>query len=141
MDPIGPHATPTQSAPPEVVSCGLRVVHDRVGEAVVVRVIGVVDARSADGLASALETASATPPPGLLVVDLSDVEFFSVAGLGLLITTEQRCRERGLELRLVTTRGVLRALRITGLDVLFDITPTVVAAIRPWTAPGWIAPT
>jgi len=33
-------------------------------------------------------------------------------------------REQDLELRLVaTTRSVLRALRVTGLDVLFAITP------------------
>lgn len=123
----------------DVVTCGLRVVSYRVGDAVVVRAIGEVDARSADGLASALRAGwVAACPPSLLVVDLSGVVFCSVAGLELLVTTEQQCRERKLDLRVVgPTRNVLRALRVTGLDVLFDITPARVAAPRPRVSPKW----
>jgi hypothetical protein len=58
-----------------------------------------------------------------------------MAGLALLITAEQQCREQDLELRLVATTGsVLRAQRVTGLDVLFAITP-------PWSPrpdPTWV---
>ena len=122
----------------DLVFCGLRVITDRVGDAVVVRVIGEVDARSAPGLAIALQASwETTCPPGPLVVDLTGTVFISVAGLALLVTTEQQCRERGLLLRVgATTRGVLRALRVTGLDVLFDITTTRVAA-KPRAYPEW----
>jgi anti-sigma B factor antagonist len=118
---------------------GLRVISDRVGDAAVVRAIGEVDLRNADGLAAALRAGwVAARPPGLLVVDLSGIVFISVAGLALLVATEQHCRERELELRVVaTTRSVLRALRVTGLDALFAITPTLVAATRPRMNPEW----
>jgi anti-sigma B factor antagonist len=129
---------PRETARTDVVSGGLRVISDRVGDAVVVRAIGEVDARSADVLASALRAGwVAARRPGPLVVDLSGVVFFSVVGLELLITTEQHCRDRDLPLRLVATRGVLRALRLTGLDVLFDIT-TPARATRPRANPDWI---
>jgi anti-anti-sigma factor len=118
---------------------GLRIITDRVGDAVVIRANGEVDARNVDGLAATLRTNwEATRAPSPLVVDLTEIVFFSVGGLALLIATEQQCRERELELRLViTSRSLLRALRITGLDVLFAITPTVVAAIRPHAGPKW----
>jgi anti-sigma B factor antagonist len=118
---------------------GLRVITDRVGDTVVVRAVGEVDPHSAGGLAAALRAGwVAARAPGRLVVDLSGVAFFSVAGLALLVAAEQQCRERQLELRVVaTTRSVLRALRGTGLDVLFAITPTLVAASRPDMSPEW----
>jgi anti-anti-sigma factor len=121
------------------ITHGLRVIRDRVRGAVVVRAIGEVDLRNTDGLAAALRAGwEAARVPGLLVVDLTGIVFFSVAGVALLISTEQQCRERELELRVVaTSRSVLRALRITGVDVLFDIAPTVVAATRPRLNPVW----
>jgi anti-anti-sigma factor len=128
---------PREAARIDVVSCGLRVISDRLGDSVVVRAIGAVDARSAEVLASALRAGwVAARRPGLLVVDLSGVVFCSVAGLELLITTEQHCRDSDLPLRLVATHGVLRALRTTGLDVLFDIT-TPARASRPRANPDW----
>jgi anti-sigma B factor antagonist len=121
------------------VTHGLRVISDRVGNTVVVRAIGEVDLRNVDGLAAALRAGwLAACPPGRLVVDLSGVVFFSVAGLALLVATEQQCRERELELRVVATiRSVLRALQVTGLNVLFDMIPTLVAATRPRMSPEW----
>jgi len=117
----------------------LRVITDRVGTTVVVRAIGEVDLGTAHGLAAALQAGwEAAHVPGRLVVDLSGIVFFSVAGLALLIATEQQCRERQLELRVVaTTRSVLHALQVTGLDVLFDITPTLLAATRLDMSPEW----
>jgi anti-anti-sigma factor len=112
---------------------GLRVVTDRMDGTVVVRAVGEVDLRNVDGLAAALRAGwGPVCVPGRLVVDLSGIVFLSVAGLALLVATEQQCREQDLELRVVaTTRSVLRALRVTGLDVLFAITSTLAAATRP----------
>jgi anti-anti-sigma regulatory factor len=56
-------------------------------------------------------TGWAACPPRPLVIDLTGFVFLSAAGLELLVPTEQQCRERQTE--------------------LFDITPTLVAAIRP----------
>jgi anti-sigma B factor antagonist len=118
---------------------GLRIISDQVGTTVVVRAIGEVDLCNADGLATALQAGWETArAPGRLVVDLSGIVFFSVAGLALLVAAEQQCREQDLDLRLVaTTHSVLRALRVTGLDVLFAITPTLAAANRADISPEW----
>lgn len=117
----------------EEVSDGVRVIADREGDAVVVRVIGEVDLRNAGRLAAALRAGwESTRAPGCLVVDLTGVVFFSVTGLALLVVAEQQCRERQLELRVVaTTRSVLRALRVTGLNVWFDVSSTLAEATRP----------
>jgi anti-sigma B factor antagonist len=121
---------PRDAVRTDEVFAGLRVIGDRVGGVVVVRAIGEVDLANADVLAAALRAGWATGPRGMLVVDLTGIGFFSAAGLALLVTTEQQCRERQIELRVVApTRSVLRPLQGTGLDVLFDITPTLVAAI------------
>lgn len=84
---------------------------------------------TAPDLAAALR---AVCGPGPLVIDLSGIRFLSAAGLTSLLTTRWYCREQQLTLRVVATqRSVLRPLRITGLDTLFDITPTLDEATQP----------
>jgi anti-sigma B factor antagonist len=57
-----------------------------------------------------------------LVVDLHDVPFMDSTGLGVLIGTLRRVKERDGDLRLVCEEGpVLRVLDITGLSRLFAI--------------------
>jgi anti-sigma B factor antagonist len=55
--------------------------------------------------------------PDRLMVDLSGIAPFSMAGLAL-VAMKQQCRQQDLELRVVaTTRSVLRALQVTGLGL------------------------
>ena len=112
---------------------GLRVTWGTIANVVVVRASGEVDMLTASGLAAALHAGrGAAHPAGLLVIDLTGLRFFSAAGLTVLVVTRRHCRERQVTVRLVATdRSVLLPLRITGLDELFDIAPTLAAAIRP----------
>ena len=65
-----------------------------------------------------------------LIVDLSHVSFCDASGLAVLVGTNRRVRRLGGVLRLAAPAPpVLEALRITGLDLQFDIFPTVSAAI------------
>jgi len=65
-----------------------------------------------------------------LVVDLLDVDFLDSTGLGVLVARLKAVRSTGGWLRLVCTdEKVLRVFRITGLDKVFHIHPSVPAAL------------
>jgi len=114
------------------VANGLRVIRGTIADAVVVQASGEVDLLTAPSLAGALRAGCvATTPPGLLVIDLTGIRFFSAAGLTVLLATQLLCRERQVALRVVANhRSVLLPLRITGVDTLFDIAPTLAEATR-----------
>lgn len=65
-----------------------------------------------------------------VLVDLSGVTFMDSSGLGVLVGSLKRSRERGGELALVCTEGsVLKVLTITGLDRVFPIHTSVADAV------------
>lgn len=115
------------------VTRGLRVTTDRVGGSVVVRAAGVVDLNTTGQLAAALHAGyTAEAQPDSLVIDLTGIRFLSVAGLAALVTAGQQCDERHLTLRVVASHhSVLRPMRVTGLDSLFDIAPSPADVKRP----------
>lgn len=65
-----------------------------------------------------------------VLVDLTGVTFMDSSGLGVLVGSLKRSRERGGELALVCTEGsVLKVLTITGLDRVFPIHSSVADAV------------
>jgi anti-sigma B factor antagonist len=61
-----------------------------------------------------------------LVVDLSETTFIDSSSLGVLIGAHRRLATKGQSLILVATdRTVVKTLRITGLDGLFRVVPTL----------------
>jgi anti-anti-sigma factor len=65
-----------------------------------------------------------------VIVDLTEVSFFTAAGLTVLVTTRQAAVAAGITLRLVaSTRPVLLPLRLTGLEDMFDISPDITHAL------------
>ena len=115
------------------VANGLRVIRSTIADAVVVRAFGEVDMLTAPSLAEALRAGCvATTPPGPLVIDLTGIQFFAAAGLTVLVAAQLLCRERQVTLRVVANhRSVLLPLRVTGVDALLDVTPTLAQATRP----------
>ena len=81
-----------------------------------------------------------------LIVDLGRVDFIDSTGLGVLVGALNRARELGGSLQLVCAQErVLKLLRITGLDQVFTVQPSVEAALpaeagsdtgRPANQPG-----
>lgn len=100
--------------------------------AVVIAVRGEVDLLTGrlllDGLLSQVR-----PTVRLLVVDLTAVTFFGASGLTALLTARQAAVAAGAGMRVAAhSRPVVLPLRITGLDVLFDVRPTVNHVLQRW---------
>ena len=100
--------------------------------ALVLAVDGVIDAASSAEVGARLRAAvSALPPPPLVVIDLSRVEFFAAAGVHLLIDVADVCARRGLRVRLVVAPEsvVARVVDIATVDGL-PTYPTLAEALR-----------
>jgi hypothetical protein len=118
---------------------GLRVITDRMCTTVVVRAVGEVDLRNVDGLAAALRAGvggrlCAGPAGGRSERDRVLLRGWAgVAGRrgAAVPRTGSRSGGGGHHPR------SLRALRVTGLDVLFAITSTLASAIRTDMSPEW----
>ena len=64
-----------------------------------------------------------------LVVDLQDLGFIDSSGLGVLVSALRRVKESGGTLRLVCSKeSILKIFRITGLDKVFPLFPSVAEA-------------
>jgi len=99
------------------------------GGRTVLAVQGEVDLHSADRLADRL-TAILDSGERSVVVDLSPLSFLDSTGLGALVTARNRAQQTGAALRLVCTSDrLLKLFRITGLDAVFEIHPTLAQAL------------
>jgi len=98
------------------------------GHWVVVEARGEVDADTAPLLRRACIDALAEHRH--IVIDLSGVTFLDSAGLSVLVGTMRRATTDGGAMRVVATSpAVLRVLRITALDEVFDLRATVADAV------------
>jgi anti-sigma B factor antagonist len=107
-----------------------------IGTTPVVSVQGEIDVYSApalkDALSALLETRSSA-----VVVDLTEVGFLDSTGLGALVAARTSATDAGARLAVVCDRDrILKLFRITGLDGVFDIFPTVDAAVQGLDAPA-----
>ncbi len=85
-------------------------------QAVVVTAAGEIDATTIEHLEGSLWPRLSVAAQ-VVVVDLTEVEFLSVGGLGLLNQARLRAHANGIDLRLVTAnRDIQRALHIVELD-------------------------
>jgi anti-sigma B factor antagonist len=100
-----------------------------VGEQSVLDVVGEVDVYSAPELRERLTgLLNATTPS--LVVNLADVSFLDSTGIGTLVAGLNRAVQFGGTLTLVCDHErILKLFRITGLDTVFSIRPSVDEAI------------
>ncbi len=100
----------------------------------VVRVKGDVDSSTVDELAAELTAAlhlAAAHPSRLVVVDLESVDFFGSAALNAVLDCHEAGGQSGTSVRLVADHDhVLRPIQVTELDRVFDIYPTLAAALR-----------
>jgi len=99
------------------------------GEQTVLAVSGEVDVYTApalrDRIADLLDGGQQQ-----LIIDLGGVEFLDSTGLGVLVAGLNRARDVGGSLSLVCPQErVLKLFRITGLDEVFTVHPTVDEAL------------
>ena len=95
----------------------------------VVRVMGEVDRATVQELEQTL-LGMGEDMTGALIVDLTGCTFLDSGGLAALITTRRRLHRSSRRLALVlSTPGVLRIFQITALDQVFEIYPSLGAAV------------
>ena len=93
-----------------------------------VAVSGEVDVATAPALRDHLFGAIDRGDGGV-VVDLLAVTFIDSTALGVLIGAQERCKERGVDLRIVLKEArIIKIFEITGLTDLFSIVPTIAEA-------------
>lgn len=101
---------------------------DRSGNECVVTVSGEIDVYTSPALRERLIEAMDGGCQRLVVV-LDGVGFIDSSGLGVLVGCLRRVKEHDGELVLVCSREqVLKVFRITGLDKVFQIVPSLDAA-------------
>ncbi len=112
----------------------LAVEYEAHDDAVIVCVKGDVDSSTVGELATHLNTAlglASTPPVRPVVIDLLSVDFFGSAALNAVLDCHEDAKAGGTAVRLVADHDqVLRPIQVTELDRVFDIYPTLVAALQ-----------
>lgn len=101
--------------------------------ALVLRVSGEIDLSTMTATGRMLAAAGATlPPPGVIVVDLSQVAYLSAAGVRALVAFALSIAERGVSTRLVAARHTVvhRLLRIADLGKHLPVFDTVDEALH-----------
>jgi len=102
----------------------------RDGEATVLHVTGDLDVLTAPTLGTRLDVALAGAP-SVLIVDLTEVEFLSSAGISMLVETHRLTERAGMSLRVVAEGpATSRPLRMMSVDEIIDLYPTAADALR-----------
>jgi anti-anti-sigma factor len=117
----------------------LRMTTERIGLAVIVSAGGELDASNEDTWRRLLaEAGAAAGSPGPLVVDTDGLDFMGCCAYAALAEEAERCRERGVQLRLVSKQPVVsRMVTACGLDELLPVDETVDAALSVFDEPDW----
>lgn len=98
------------------------------GRVAVVRATGPVDMLTAPQLESAVRGAWAKGPAGL-IVDLTDAEFLSSAGMQVLVTAHDEITPQARFAVVAEGPGTSRPLKITGLTDFIDLFSSLDAAL------------
>ncbi len=109
----------------------LRTTAERIGRAVVVSAGGELDASNEGTWRRLLsEAAAAADPPGSLVVDANGLDFMGCCAYAALAEEAERCRRRGVQLRLVSNQPIVsRIAAACGLGELLAVDESVDAAL------------
>lgn len=98
------------------------VVRQLDSDAVLVEAVGEIDLRTDDEVRTALFDVLASPSPGVLIADLSEVWFFDSCGVATVVDAHQRAQTVGTDLRVVSNqRAVRMPLAITSVDRFLNL--------------------
>jgi anti-sigma B factor antagonist len=107
-----------------------RVASSQVGKTAVVAIAGELDVHTAGRVAAKLQDAMADDGC-CIVVDLFETSFVDSVGMGILAAAARHLTSNGGTFILaVDDPHLLRTLKITGLDRLFDVQPTLTEAVE-----------
>jgi anti-anti-sigma factor len=114
----------------------LRAVTQRSGPVVIVRAGGEVDAANEDTWRQLIEEAAAVATaPGPFIVDINNLDFMGCCAFAVLAAESERCRERGVALRVVSCDpSIARVIHACNLSSALPLHPTVETALATTTA-------
>jgi anti-anti-sigma factor len=117
----------------------LRMTTERIDLAVIVTAGGELDASNEATWRRLLsEAAAAAGPPGPLVVDVSGLDFMGCCAYAALAEEAERCRQHGVQLRLVSSQPVVaRVVEACGLSELLPVDASVDAALSVFDSADW----
>jgi anti-sigma B factor antagonist len=119
----GNRAASTGGRPVDVTGALLTIAEHRVGRRAVLSVAGEVDISTAAELRTAIETAGTRAFE--VWVDLSDTTFMDSSGLHAMARARACLADANIRLALICTDGpVLRVIKLTGFDRIFEIHPS-----------------
>jgi anti-anti-sigma factor len=120
-------------------SSTLRMTTERIGLAVIVSAGGELDASNEGTWRRLLsEAGAAAGPPGPLVVDINGLDFIGCCAYAALAEEAEHCRQRGVELRLVSNQPVVsRVVAACGLTELLPVDESVDAALSVYDPADW----
>jgi anti-anti-sigma factor len=109
----------------------LRTTSERIGLAVIVSAGGELDASNEAIWRRLLsEAAAAAGSPGPLVVDVSGLDFIGCCAYAALAEEAERCRRRGVEVRLVSNQRVVsRVVAACGLSDSLPVDASIDTAL------------
>lgn len=114
---------------PSGTEFGLKYEHTRLGDTAVLDLRGEIDLATGEDLAAQLNRALAAAP-GVLVIDLTAVDFLGSAGLSALIAARDQAESQGTSIRLVCNRITRRTIELTGLTEQFTLVDDRTAALE-----------
>jgi anti-anti-sigma factor len=120
-------------------SSTLRMTTERIDVAVIVSAGGELDASNEGTWRRLLsEAGAAAGPPGPLVVDINGLDFMGCCAYAALAEEAEHCRQRGVELRLVSNQPVVsRVVTACGLTELLPVDESVDAALSVYDPADW----
>lgn len=102
----------------------------RDGVILVLHVTGDLDVLTAPTLGTHLDIALADAP-SVVIVDITEVEFLSSAGIGVLVEAHRLTERGGISLRVVAEGAATsRPLRRMRIDEVIDLYPSMAEALR-----------
>jgi anti-anti-sigma factor len=109
----------------------LRAVTQRSGPVVIIRAGGEVDAANEHTWRRLVEEAAAVAaPPGPFIVDINGLDFMACCAFAVLAAESERCRGRGVALRLVSCDpSVARVIQACNLGGILPLHPTIDTAL------------
>lgn len=114
---------------PSGTEFGLSYEHTRLGDTAVLDLRGEIDLATGDDLTAQLNRALAGLP-GVLVVDLTAVDFLGSAGLSALIAAHDDAGRQGTAIRMVCNRTTRRTIELTGLNEQFTLVDDRTEALK-----------
>lgn len=107
-----------------------RIASSRLGKTAVVAISGEVDVHTAERVATKLREVM-DDDGRHIVVDLFETSLVDSVGLGVLAAAARRVKSRGGTFTLAAEDPrLLRTLKLTGLDRLFDVEPNLTEAME-----------